>query len=55
MVTYEGSLNYPIELYYTTLFPTLFWVNSKKEVFFEGPLYGEDINATTLLEIIEEL
>jgi len=53
MVTYEGSLSYPIELYYTTYFPTLFVVESKHETFLEEPLYGEEINATMLSNIIE--
>jgi len=46
MVTYEGSLSYPIELYYTTVFPTLFFVDSHKETFLGEPLYGEEINTT---------
>ena len=48
MVTYEGWQSYPIELYYTTVFPTLFFVDSHKETFLGEPLYGEEINATSL-------
>lgn len=35
--------NYPIELYYTTQFPTLFLVDSKDETFISKPIYGENI------------
>ena len=44
MVTYEGKTSYPIELFYSTIFPTLFFVNSNNEHFLEPPLYGEEIN-----------
>ena len=43
IVTYEGALSYPIEMYYTTIFPTLFFVDSSKETFLKEPLYGERI------------
>jgi len=43
IVTYEGILSYPIEMYYTTTFPALFFVDSSKEIFLREPLYGEDI------------
>ncbi len=33
--------NYPIELYYTTQFPTLFFVDPKNETFIRDPLYGK--------------
>jgi hypothetical protein len=48
MVTYEGALSYPIELYYTTVFPTLFFVDSQRETFIGEPLYGDEINATSI-------
>lgn len=35
--------NYPIELYYTTKFPTLFIVEPKNEIFIYKPLYKEEI------------
>ncbi len=35
--------NYPIELYYTTKFPTLFFVDPKNETFIREPLYGKKI------------
>jgi len=53
IVTYEGTLSYPIEMYYTTIFPTLFFVNSQKELFLREPLYGDEINPKNLLEIIK--
>jgi hypothetical protein len=31
---------YPIELYYSTTFPTLFWVNAETETFLFPPCYG---------------
>ena len=43
IVTYEGALSYPIEMYYTTVFPTLFFVDSSKETFLREPLYGDEI------------
>jgi thioredoxin-related protein len=44
MVTYEGRTSYPIELFYSTVFPTLFFVSSRDEHFLEEPLYGEEID-----------
>ena len=43
IVTYEGRLSYPIEMYYTRVFPTLFFVDSRNETFLREPLYGEEI------------
>ena len=54
IVTYEGALSYPIEMYYTTTFPTLFFVNSQKELFLREPLYGNEINVNILSEIIRK-
>ena len=48
IVTYEGRLSYPIEMYYTTVFPTLFFVDSAKELFLREPLYGESIKHKVL-------
>jgi hypothetical protein len=55
IVTYEGRLSYPIEMYYTRIFPTLFFVDSSREIFFREPLYGEGIEARVLEEIISTL
>ena len=43
IVTYEAALSYPIEMYYTTVFPTLFFVDSGNELFLREPLYGMEI------------
>ena len=50
IVTYEGKSSYPIEMYYTTVFPTLFLVDTKTETFIKEPLYGEQITPKALLE-----
>jgi len=55
IVTYEGGENYPIEMYYTTTFPTLFFVDSQKELFLREPLYGEEINISILERIFKDL
>ncbi len=54
MVTYEGRLSYPIELYYTTVFPTLFFVDAHKETFIGEPLYGEEINTTGIKNRLDQ-
>jgi len=51
IVTYEGALSYPIEMYYTTIFPTLFFVDSERELFLHEPLYGEEITQDIVSEI----
>jgi hypothetical protein len=43
IVRYEGMLSYPVEMYYTTEFPALFFVDSSTETFLREPLYGEEI------------
>ena len=53
MVTYEGKLSYPIEMYYTTIFPTLFLVDTKTETFMKKPLYGEQISQKVLLQYFQ--
>jgi len=55
IVTYEGSMNYPIEMYYTTVFPTLFLVDTKTETFMIEPLYGTEIKSNTLEKIISHI
>ncbi len=55
IVMYEGRLSYPIEMYYTTIFPTLFFVDSSKELFLREPLYGDEIKDDILNKIIEYL
>ena len=55
IVTYEGRKSYPIELFYSTSFPTLFFVNSQTETFLSSPLYGESIEVNTIENILKEL
>ena len=53
IVTYEGTTSYPIEMYYTTAFPTLFLVDTKIETFIKKPLYGEQITPKALLQYFQ--
>jgi hypothetical protein len=53
IVTYEGRSSYPIEMYYTRVFPTLFLVNTKTETFMREPLYGEEISQKVLLQYFQ--
>ena len=55
VVTYEGRETYPIEMYYTTVFPTLFFVDSSRELFLTKPLYGKEIKAERLANIMQDL
>ena len=55
IVTYEGEESYPIEMYYTTVFPTLFLVDSSRELFLHKPLYGKEITAAALAKIMQDL
>jgi len=48
IVTYEGRSSYPIEMYYTRVFPTLFFVDTKTETFIGEPLYAEEITKKNL-------
>ncbi|SFV58679.1 hypothetical protein MNB_SV-6-1767 [hydrothermal vent metagenome] len=41
IVTHEGSSSYPIELFYSTTFPTLFLVDSSDESFLMEPFCVE--------------
>jgi len=52
IVTYEGGGNYPVELYYTTVFPTLFLVDAQKEIFLYRPLYGKEITPESVQKYI---
>ncbi len=55
IVTYEGRESYPIEMFYSTSFPTLFFVSSKTEHFLSEPLYGTSINVNNIENILKEL
>ena len=48
IVTYEGALSYPIEMYYTRVFPTLFFVDSQRELILREPLYGMEIEVENI-------
>jgi len=52
IVIYEGRSSYPIEMYYTRVFPTLFFVDTQTETFMREPLYGEQIKSDILENII---
>ena len=53
MVTYEGRTSYPIEMYYTTVFPSLFFVDTENETFMREPIYGEKISQKVLLQYFQ--
>ena len=55
IVTYEGRASYPIEMFYSTSFPTLFFVSSQTETFLAKPLYGESIRVKSIENILKEL
>ena len=55
IVTYEGRESYPIEMFYSTNFPTLFFVNSQIETFLSEPLYGKSIDERSIKKILKEL
>ena len=55
IVTYEGRESYPIEMFYSTSFPTLFFVSSQTETFLAKPLYGESIRVKSIENILKEL
>jgi len=52
MVTYEGRASYPVEMYYTTVFPTLFFVDAQRELFLKKPLYGKEITPGAVMETV---
>ncbi len=54
IVTYEGKVSYPIEMFYSTIFPTLFFVNSQTELFLFKPLYGDMINENSIKNSLYE-
>ena len=53
IVTYEGRASYPIEMYYTRVFPALFFVDSSREIFLREPLHGEGITKESLEKIFK--
>ena len=55
IVTYEGLLSYPVEMYYATEFPALFFVESSRETFLGEPLYGKSITGKILEKYIKDI
>jgi len=55
IVTYEGVLSYPVEMYYSTVSPTLFFVDSSRELFLSEPLYGEAITKENIKKKMVEI
>ena len=49
-----GSLTPSEKMYYTTVFPALFWVDTKTETFILEPLYREEIEASTISQIFSQ-
>ena len=39
LINKDYKNSYPIEMYYTTVYPTLFFVNPKNETFIKEPVY----------------
>ena len=54
IVTYEGVTSYPIEMYYSTVFPTLFLVDTQTELFLSEPLM-DDIGKDRVEKIIKDI
>jgi len=48
IVTYEGRESYPIEMFYSRNFPTLFFVDYQTESFLADPLYGDSIDKNSI-------
>jgi thioredoxin-related protein len=53
IVTYEQKLNYPIEMFYSTTFPTLFFVSNKDESFLTEPIYGNKITQKIIKRVLK--
>ena len=54
IVTFEGAQNYPVEMYYSTTFPTLFFVDSDSEHFLAKPLFGKHITKEAIKQFVDE-
>jgi len=55
MVTYEGRSSYPVEMYYSIIFPALFFVDTQTETFIVEPLHGNTIRIDSLSKIMDRL
>jgi len=53
IVAYEGRESYPVEMYYTTQFPALFFVDAQRELFMHKPLYVGEITEEILEKYLE--
>ncbi|SFV51126.1 hypothetical protein MNB_SV-3-741 [hydrothermal vent metagenome] len=54
IVTYEGRNSYPVEMYYATIFPALFFVDATREIFIQQPLYRESITKESLKNLFDQ-
>lgn len=54
IVTYEGRESYPIELFYSRSFPTLFFVDYQTESFLAEPLYNKSIDKESIDKILKD-
>jgi len=55
IVYVDKYTSYPIEMYYTTLFPTLFLVDSRQERFLYLPLYPHMITPEMLSRLFSDI
>jgi len=55
IVLFESKNSYPIEMFYTTIFPTLFLINSKDERLICKPIYANDISELTVLNCLKSI
>jgi len=55
IVLFEGKNSYPIEMFYTTVFPTFFLLDSKDERLISKPLYGKDITDKKILNCFKSI
>ena len=51
IVNYEEKSSYPIELLYSSSFPTLFFINSKNESFLIEPIYKNGFSISKLSSV----
>jgi thioredoxin-related protein len=54
IVNKDSKINYPIELFYSISFPTLFFINPKDEMFIIEPIY-EKITTKDIKNILKDL
>jgi hypothetical protein len=52
IINFDSRVSYPIEMYYSNDFPTLFFVNSKSETFIKKPIY-RDITEQKIKEFLK--